>query len=278
MQKRPESSLRTATSLAARDGNAGIRRRIPNYVNAAQKTAETTEKNSFLPRFAKVLFFASAFLLFVSAGLYFSAEQYGDVVSRGGHSNSTKNFEVVIANNVLRVQENTVRFPKQRRTGVHERMELYLHWPTMSGYSDDLSGAFNNSGTMEELIFLSIEPRSMSFDMSGRLEPIYSLYFSGLAVQDRSGLVRQPLSEAGGFIDEDLYYEADSPYPYAVRCVREVSHIGLPMCMRDIHIGKDLMITYRFNKRYLQDWMHIDQAVRTYSKRLLSSKSLALAE
>ncbi len=277
MHHRQETSLKTATSLAAREGSAGIRRRIPNYSTNQQQQKPEPETNAGLPKSVKIFFALTSFLVLVSVGLYASAEHFGENLSRAGHSNSTEKLEIVVANNVLNIQENAIRFPKQRVAGVHNRIELYLHWPTMSGYTDTLSEAFNNASSMEELLFLSVEPRTMSFDMSGRLEPIYSLYFNGLAVQDRSGLVRQPLSENGGFIDEDLYYEPNNPYPFAVRCVREVSAIGVPMCMRDIHIGKDLMITYRFHKRYLQDWAHLDQAIQTYTRKLLANQSIALA-
>ncbi len=277
MRQHSKSSLKIATSAASRDGHAGIRRRIPNYANHTASVTSEPASDEKLSSSAKVFFLVSGFLVIVSLGLFFSAHHFGGDLSRAGHSNSTQELEIVVANNVLNVKENVIRFPKQRQAGVHDRIELYLHWPTLSGYTDELGDVFNNSGNMEELVFLSIEPRTMSFDMSGRLEPIYSLYFDGLAVEDRTGLIRQPLSESGGFIDEDMFYEANSPYPFTVRCVREISKIGTPMCMRDIHIGTDLMVTYRFNKRFLKDWMKLDQSVRAYAKDLLSGKSLAMA-
>jgi len=276
MKKPKGSSLDTATGLVSRQGHAGIRRRIPAYANQFDQQSSETPESSGLSGSAKIFFFLSSFLVLVSFSLYFSAEHFGDSLSRAGHSNSVQELEIVVANNVLNIKENAIRFPTQRQSGVHNRIELYLYWPTMSGYQDNLSDVFNNSGNMEELVFLSIEPRTMSFDMSGRLKPIYSLYFDGLAVHDRTGLIRQPLSEAGGFLDEDLYYEPESPYPYTVRCVRDFSKIGTPMCMRDIHVGKDLMITYRFNKRFLSDWAKLDQSVRNYAKSLLTGNSIAL--
>lgn len=276
MQTPQKSSMKTATNSVSRQGDAGIRRRLPTYNTAPRQTEPEATQSEGLSGSAKVFLALSTVLVVISLGLFGSAKYFGDSLSRAGHSNSTEALEVVIANNVLNINENAIRFPNQRKSGVHNRIELYLHWPTMSGYRDELSDVFNNSGNMEELVFVSIEPRTMSFDMSGRLEPIYSLYFNGLAVHERSGLVRQPLSEAGGFLDEDLYYEPDSPYPYTVRCVRDFSEIGTPMCMRDIHIGKDLMVTYRYNKRFLNEWSQLDEAVRSYTQSLLSKDALAL--
>ena len=116
----------------------------------------------------------------------------------------------------------------------------------------------------------------MSFDMSGRLNSIYSVFFEGLGIAEAHGLVRQPLSESGGYIDEDMYFEPNSPYPFAARCVREISKIGAPLCIRDIHIGNDLMITYRFHKDFLDQWIELDSSIATFAKSLMAKQKIAL--
>ena len=177
----------------------------------------------------KTLFLISSLLFLLASIIYFAAHWFGDELSRGGHSISQEKLEIVIGNDVINVPANMVRFSSQRKSGVQPRLELYVHWPTMSGYKENLRNRFNAPSEKSDLIFLTLENREMSFDMSGRILPIYSKFFDGGPYRYKAGLVRQPLSIEGGFIDEDLYYAAGSPYPYAARCVRENSSTGTPL-------------------------------------------------
>lgn len=271
----PSNGQAAALDAVARSSQAGIRRRIPGHaekVTAAQDTQEKPVAN-MLGSFAKFLAIGTAGLLAIAVLMLTIATYFGDTLARGGHSPSTEKLEIVLANQVLHVPANTIRFPNQRASSVHSRLDLYLHWPTLSGYTDQLKEDFNHAGEAANIIFITIEPRNMSFDMSGRLGPIYSMFLEGEPQQTPTGLARQPLSEASGFIDEDLYYQQASPYPFVTRCVRENSAIGTPFCIRDIHLGHDLMITYRFHKGFLKDWIALEEAVRNHAQRLLVTKT-----
>ncbi len=231
---------------------------------SAEGSKTRSRKLSTLP----ILFFTCG-LFCLAITLYGLAGLFGEQLSRGGHSASDKKLEMVVANSVLSVPENLIRFSTQRRAGAHQHLELYLHWPSLSGYQDKLRENFSSANNQASLIFLRIEPRSMSLDMSGRIGPIYSKFFNGVPSRGIAGLVRQPLTAEGGFIDEDLYYEAGSPYPFAARCVRVGSTIATPFCIRDIHIGPDLMLTYRFHVKHLPHWIKIDSEIRKYVQSLL---------
>lgn len=183
-------------------------------------------------------------------------------ISHGGHSNSTVLHEIIIGNDVLNVTANMIRFPNQRFSGSSDRLDLYALWPLMSGYNNEHSSAFNAGEDSERIIFLSLERRSMSRDMAGRVARIYNQFFDGAAQPTAFGLMRQPLAESSGFVDEDLYLEIGSPYPFATRCVRENSAIGKPYCLRDIFMGRNLSLTYRFHKSLLPEWASMDQMIR----------------
>ncbi|MEM7290214.1 MAG: hypothetical protein AAF412_07600 [Pseudomonadota bacterium] len=278
MQQNTNNGRYTALETVSRTSGAGVRRHAPGYVDRVLE-----EQNGHLPGyslsgFSRVAFFVTAGLLCIALAMVYSATYFGDNISRAGHSPSTEKLEIVVANHVLDVPANSVRFPSQRRTGDQRRLDLYLHWPSLSGYSDDLESEFNDVSEKSNLVFLTLEPRSMSFDMSGRIGPIYSIFFDGLAIREPNGLIRQPLSEAGGFIDEDMYYQPDNPYPFVARCVREGSSISSPFCLRDVHIGRELMVTYRFPKRFLDQWIELDEAIRNYSRGLLVNQNLAMAK
>ena len=68
------------------------------------------------------------------------------------------------------------------------------------------------------------------------------------------------------YAGEILYVGArDGEQAFAARCLREN---GLPAgshsCMRDINLGRDLSVTYRFSRELLPDWRRLDAAIRAY--------------
>ncbi|MBL4891603.1 MAG: hypothetical protein JKX91_07225 [Rhizobiaceae bacterium] len=213
----------------------------------------------------------SAIALVAAIAMLFVIKSIGSEISQGGHSDSTTLHEIIIGNDVLNVTANMIRFPYQRLSGSSDRLDLYALWPLMSGYSIDHSDAFNAGTDSERIIFLSLEKRSMSQDMAGRVEQIYSQFFEGAAHPTAFGLMRQTLSASSGFVDEDLYLEIDSPYPFATRCVRETSAIGEPYCLRDIFIGRNLSLTYRFHKSLLPEWARMERMVRKLIKLMLAN-------
>ena len=77
----------------------------------------------------------------------------------------------MIGQDHIRLPANTIRFEEQRRPGRTERVDLYLTWPEMNGYSNDERIRFNDATRPESLIFLNLSQSTMSRDMSGRLAP-----------------------------------------------------------------------------------------------------------
>ncbi len=264
-------TIDTATKIAGRSHDHAFYRRMPGQ--SAPLPEQDAKREAVSNSLTQKILMVSAALLIMAVALFFIARLYGESISRGGHTASKQVLEIIISNDVLHVPSNTIRYTSQRRPGPIERLELYLHWPSLSGYSDALRAEFNNSGENSNLIFLTLEPRTMSYDMSGRIAPIYRRFFEGAPADAGNGLVKQALSPDGGFVDEDLYYAANSPYPFAARCLRERSTIGTPFCIRDIHIAKGLMLTYRFHKRFLTSWIDLDHMVRSRVKSMLVAKA-----
>ena len=264
--------------VAGRSGGAAFQRQMPGHIErlAKSRMAEANKPEIISTSLLRKILITAVTLFIAALAMFTSAHFFGDNLSRAGHSSSTAQLEIVIGGEYLKVPTNKVRFYSQRSSGAHEKLDLYIHWPSLSGYRDSLSADFNNATENKNLVFASIEPRNMSYDMSGRVAPIYAQFFEGRAEQTNTGLVKQALSAKGGFIDEDLYYAASSPYPFATRCVREVASTT-PFCIRDIHIGKNLMLTYRFHQKYLGDWIELEQSIRALTKSMIVSPTITLS-
>lgn len=218
----------------------------------------------------RLLALPCAALALLAAATVLLVHLKGADIARAGHSVDTRPHEIQIGNDVLSVPANVVRFAGQRRAASAERLDLYFHWPKMEGYSDALGAAFNSAAINPAIVFVTVEPRSMRLDMSGRIEPIYSRFMSGPELQGGYGLVRRSLNAEGGFADEELWYEANSPYPFAARCVKEQAGGGTPYCLRDIQMGRGLAVTYRFHRSLLPRWMALEDAVRGRIRAMLA--------
>lgn len=236
---------------------------------ASSGQEEESDRAGINPGTGKALL---AFSLFAFAAVMLAllaTRLVGDELVRGGHPGNETARQIVIGDEVLRVPGNLIRFAGQRHAVALERLDLYMRWPDLTGYTEADSEAFNQARGGSSIIFVTLEPRRMSLDMSGRIAPLYSKFFEGAEMNAGFGLKRRRLSDKAGFLDEDLYYEADAPYPFAARCVRGEARFATPYCLRDIHVGSDLTVTYRFHLSLISSWMELDRAIRARVQAML---------
>jgi hypothetical protein len=196
----------------------------------------------------------------------------GPRLALGSHTDSREEIRVQIGQDALRLPANTIRFDQQRRSGSSERLDLYLTWPDMQGYSVANKRRFDDEPASDGLIFLQLSQSTMSRDMSGRVEPIYARLFDGDSLAGPYGLTAHHLRADSGYGDE-VILTATRPdgQTYAVRCLmpREKSPqvptspaaANSASCQRDIRAGQDLTVLYRFSPSLLRDWQHIDAAI-----------------
>lgn len=220
--------------------------------------------------FARLLLAISTILVALAAIILSTVWLVGDEISRAGHSADPSVHQLVVGNDVLNVPGNMIRFRSQRRSSMPERLDLYMLWPRMEGYSIENAAQFDQAQINPAILFVTIEPRQMTQDMSGRIKPIYSKFLSGQPQEAGYGLIRQELSAAGGFADEELWFEALSPYPFAARCIRDEAERISRYCLRDIHMGQDLTVTYRFHKSLIGEWMALEAAIRSRLNSMIS--------
>ena len=113
----------------------------------------------------------------------------------------------------------------------------------------------------------------MSRDMSGRLEPLYSGLFEGEPQQAAFGLTLHRLRADSGYGSETiLTAKRPGKVDYVVRCLLPEPGESATNgdCQRDIRIGRDLTVLYRFSSALLKDWQHIDAAVRSFVEKRLT--------
>lgn len=200
----------------------------------------------------------------------------GQRMSLAGHTTSTQTFSVTIGEDSLQLAANTIRFPSERIDGVTERVDLYLTFPEMQGYSDANRMSFNDISQSSSLVFLQLTQGTMSRDMSGRLEPIYSHLIEGKPFAGPHGLIAHRLRADAGYGGEILLTAPRLGKPdYVVRCLLPSAPEKATSgdCQRDVKIGNDLSLLYRFSSTLLGDWDHIDAALQTFVETRLTQTS-----
>ena len=111
----------------------------------------------------------------------------------------------------------------------------------------------------------------MSRDMSGRLAPIYSTLLVSPGTAGPAGITLYRFSEKSGYLDEVLAVaEQPGGEPFVARCLGGASAAeSLAPCERDIHVGDDLSLSYRFPQELLGQWRELDAALRKKAASLL---------
>jgi hypothetical protein len=223
----------------------------------------------FLIRLALVV----ALLVAATVAIGVGGHWLGQRIALGGHSESREDMTVTIGEDTLRLPANMIRFADQRRSGVAERLDVYLTWPGLEGYSQALRENFDTVERPDLLIFLQLSQSTMSQEMSGRLEPVYSQLFDGEPEPFANGLMLHHLRADSGY-GEEVVLTAERPAgepPYVVRCLIPAPGAKATGadCQRDIHIGNDVTVLYRFSSLVLKDWDHIDAAVKSFVRSRL---------
>lgn len=200
----------------------------------------------------------------------------GKSISLAGNTADQTLHQIVIGDDVLTLPANVIRFESQRVSGVQNAVDTYFAWPGMRGYSEDNRSLFNQTRSASGLVFARITQATMSRDMSGRFTPIYKRVTDGEPVAGPSGLDSFRLRAGAGYASELMYVERTSnDRPYAVRCLVEEFGSDAAIttqtgCQRDIFIGKDLSVTYRFSIDLLPHWRQIEADVRSHLEAALA--------
>lgn len=223
------------------------------------------------PAFLRRVFWAFAALVLLSAGLSALGKWQGRAIAMAGHTDDRTVHEIVIGDRILSVPANMIRFERARRAGPAERVDLYLLWPALEGYTHETRHEFNHLDGRRNIVFLSFEEASMSHDMTGRLEPIYRALLRPDGHEGPNGLTVHRFTETSGYGDERLVVgERTDGAPFVARCLSGASgREALAPCERDLHLEGGLALSYRFPAALAGQWRELDAAMVATARRFL---------
>lgn len=224
------------------------------------------------PAFLRKLFLWFLALAALSLAISVGGKMFGRSVALGGHVESTTLRRIVIGDNVLSAPENAIRFPDARRDGVAQRLDLYLLWPQMTGYSSAHRDAFNNADGSDRVLFLTFEHQVMSRGMSERFELIYRSLIEDEPFAREGNVAVYRFKASSGYVNEVLAVARDGAgRRFVARCLDgELAVTSLAPCSRDLVVGDGLSLSYRFSRRLLARWQELDSAVAATAQRYLA--------
>mgnify|MGYP000227025525 CR=1 FL=1 len=229
-----------------------------------------------MPDLAKRLFAGFAVLAALSVAILVAGKLYGRTLVHAGHTSSTQHVEITIGSDTLSIPANMIRKEEQRHSGKAKRVDLYIHWPSISGFRDDLAGDFNNvDPATNSIVFVSIMPRMTTRDMAGRFDPVYRKVMTGGPLAAGPELLAHTLSVEHGYIGEHLVYSAPdvrNGERFVARCQdSDAANVILAPCETEIHFGETLTAQIRFPARLLKEWRGLHVALPVYLRDLLAS-------
>jgi hypothetical protein len=240
-----------------------------NVDSAGGAQARGLDQAFLLRAFYVFLTVALASALIAAAGRWL-----GPSISMGGYSDDPTFREIVVGNNVLSVPANAIRFEEARHDGVAPRLDLYLRWPDLTGYTNAARDDFNNKDGRKAILFLSFEPQAMSRDMGGRFEPIYRSLIVEPGSAGENGITLYAFRPDTGYLNETLAV-ASRPEgePFVARClVGPAARDSLAPCQRDVLVGDELSLNYRFPRELLGDWQSLDAAVLAKARSFIKAE------
>jgi len=219
------------------------------------------------------VFYAFSALVLLSLAISLGGRWFGHSIAMAGYTDDATIHEIVIGKDVLSVPANAIRFDRARHNGAAARLDLYLRYPQMDGYSEAARDDFNGEKKERNILFLSFEERMMSRDMSGRFAPIYSALIEQPGTPGAGGITRYAFKEKSGYLNEMLAVAyRPGKDPFVARCLTGRSAAdSLAPCERDVHVGDELSLTYRFPEELLGDWQALDEAISAETARILKS-------
>ncbi|TCD14578.1 hypothetical protein [Oricola cellulosilytica] len=247
--------------------------------NAAAAADQEFNFERGLPIFAYRILAGLAVLTFLSIAIVVAGKYYGSTLILAGHTASREPFEIIIGNDTVSVPANMIRKKEQRANGPAASLDLYMYWPTRSGFERDLAPAFNDiAPETNAIIFVTLVPRTTLHDMTGRFDAVYRKIMTGPATSFGAGLEGKLLSRDHGYIGEHLVYgpsDTGTEGRFVARCqdATTLEKTLLAPCETDIHLGETLTARIRFPGRLLAEWKDLNRALpRVLSGMLVKSE------
>ncbi len=171
-------------------------------------------------------------------------------------------LHVAIGGQPLEIPANYTQFPKDRRDGSRDSIELFTVLPDFAPYSRGRRDDFTDTGSGSPVIIFKIDAHRVAMTENERVERYLETMPLGDGVQTDFGLTEYGIDERDGFRNQDLFvFQTTVGLSGMIRCLRKTETIRAPFCWRETELGNGLTLHYRFRRSHLTDWRKIDRGI-----------------
>lgn len=189
---------------------------------------------------------------------------------------SEEPIAIDVASMKFAIPANYTVFPRDRRGGERDEVWLYALWPTLSGYAPSRREDFIENPADTRRIDILIAERTSPFSERERIDILYMPQtIDTRGARTPYKLIKYEFKEqranvpTSGYAGAELYLgEVAKKEIAAIFCMKERDDVMSPECWRELELGPDVTLTYRFKRPYLAEWRKIDAEVRAFVERL----------
>lgn len=159
----------------------------------------------------------------------------------------------------------SVRIAMQRRPGAQVRLDLAFMWPDLTPPGPQAKPVLSDEPKPADQVFVSIVAADGTLTLDERLRTIYPRYVETNSFKGPDGLIGIAFRDGTPYQGEDLFFAADQPNTFIVRCTRAAG--ATPgTCLFEKRI-ETADLTARIPRDWLADW----QTVSSGMERLIAS-------
>jgi hypothetical protein len=174
------------------------------------------------------------------------------------------------------IPANYTVFPRDRRGGDRDEVWLYALWPTFSGYAPSRRQDFVENAPDTRRVDIMIGVRTSPFTERERIDILYLPQTTDArGARTPYQLIKYEFKEqrsnvpTSGYAGNELYLgEVGEGEIAAIFCMKQREDLISPECWRELELGPDVTMSYRFKRPYLAEWRKIDEEVRAFVGKL----------
>lgn len=185
-------------------------------------------------------------------------------------------FSILIGDVTLSVPANYTRFPRDRRNGQRETLDLYASWPRMDGYAPARRQDFVENEPDSRRIDILVAVKKTPFTERQRLDILYlPQTIEPAGTPHEHNLTRYTFRQgsadtpASGYSDKEMFTGfLGNGEKVVLFCYPEVDNDAVsPDCYREFDFTDQVSVKYYFKRPYLAEWTRIDQGVKSLLER-----------
>lgn len=174
----------------------------------------------------------------------------------------TQAVHLTVGGEQFLIPANYIVYSAERQSGQYHRITLAALMPQFHGFSRAEARQFANDSARSRVVHLRIWADDLALSEAAQLRRVLLTFVTSPQGQAGPfGLTRYSFRSDNGYRGQDLFVGVYDGQTVVLRCWRMAATDHAPDCMRDLRLGHNVVLSYRFKRAYLSQWREIAQGV-----------------